>query len=100
MSFTINVHELFLLDVAQARLYYEAISFSTSDKFDHAFEKAYQALVQHPASYFNVSKTIRRLPVPNFPYQIIYTYRKQTISIWCLHHASSNKTEWILRSKR
>ncbi len=99
MSFAVNVHELFWLDVAEARIYYESISIHVADHFDEAFDRAYQKLIQNPEAYFNLPKNIRRIPINGFPYQIIYTFKDQVIFIWCLHHAVSNKRSWIKRRK-
>ena len=100
MSYEVNVHELFWLDIAEARIYYESVSFNVSDDFDDAFEAAYKNLTQNPKAYFNLSKNIRRISLYNFPYQIIYSFRRNIINIWCLHHAASNKKEWTKRSKK
>lgn len=99
MNYYISVHELFWIDVAEARIYYETVSVQIADRFDKAFDKAYKKLGQNPEAYFNLSKTLRRIRLSNFPYQIIYSFKSDTIHIWCLHHAASSKKEWSKRRK-
>ena len=48
MSFTVNAHELFWLDLAEVRIYYESVSFDLGDRFYEAFmEKDIHALSDH-----------------------------------------------------
>lgn len=100
MNYEVNVHELFWLDVAEARVYYESVSYNVADHFDEEFDITYKELCRNPEAYLNLSNNIRRIPIQNFPYQIIYSFKKSTISIWCLHHAFSNKKEWVQRSRK
>ena len=99
MSFAVNVHKLFWLDVAEARSYYECVSVAVADKFETAFLTAYQDIQRNPEAFFNISKNIRRIQVPGFPYQIVYSFKRNTVYILCLHPGRSDKKEWNRRNK-
>ncbi len=99
MSFAVNVHRLFWLDISEAKNYYDSVSANASDNFDEAFDIAYKGLEQNLDAYFKLLRHIRRIPVPRFPYQIVYAFKNKTIYILCLHHTASNKKEWKKRSK-
>ncbi len=100
MSYEVNVHELFWVDIAKTRIYYESVSFDVADDFDRVFDDAYKNLQRNPKAYFNLSKSVRRIQLHHFPYQIIYSFKENRIYTLCLHHAESDKKEWKKRSKR
>ena len=99
MSFAVNVHKLFWLDIAEARNYYEFVSIHVANKFETAFLSAYGNIQHNLEAFFNLSESIRRIQGSGFPYQIAYSFKKNTIYILSLHPNRSNKKEWSKRNK-
>ena len=58
------------------------------------FDKCIAALERNPLHTFNVTRRVRRIAVPRFPYNIYYTIRLQKVFIHVIMHQYRNPEVW------
>ena len=92
MPYNLTFSELIQKQIEEALSYYDALSISLSLKFEENLFTVYDSLRQHPYNYFNLNKRFRRINLPDFPYQIIYTIieKDNEIFVAALFHQHVN----------
>jgi toxin ParE1/3/4 len=61
------------------------------------FEECIAAIERNPFHTFNVTRRVRRIAVPRFPYNIYYTVRMNKVFIHVIMHQYRNPEEWQKR---
>ncbi len=69
---TIGFHPLANQELTEAGRFYEARAEGLGSRFLDAAERAVHLLEAHPELGRPLSKSIRGLPVPQFPYTVVY----------------------------
>lgn len=93
------VHDLFWEDTKQALTYYKGVSPEISERFSRILLETLTKVQLQPENYFNLSKKYRRIRLVKFPYQIIYSFKNNRITILELKHESSRSREYTKRGK-
>ncbi len=66
-------------------------------EFLMSFESSLNLLAENPFAFFNVTKTVRRIAVKRFPYNVYYSVVDKTLTIHLIMHQHKNPQEWQMR---
>ncbi len=94
----LEFHPLVSDDVIKAASFYQDVSHETFTHFKEDLFETYSTLKATPSHYFVLikSRQIRRIPLKNFPYSIIYTIKKDAVLVLALKH-NKQKEAWRKR---
>jgi toxin ParE1/3/4 len=87
-------------ELAEAAAWYEDRRFGLGDDFYDAYERALGAIAEAPSRWPRVAKIaddVRRVPMHDFPYLVIYTVRERDVLIVALAHMKRRPGYWRRR---
>ena len=89
---TIRFHEKVLFDFTESYDYYEEQSKGLGERFVTEADKIINLIQKHPIKARIIKGNYRAVNIPDFPFQIIYSYNKvmNRISVSALHHTSKH----------
>ena len=89
---TIRFHKKALLDFTESYDYYEEQSKGLGERFVTEADKIISLIQKHPLRARIIKANYRIVNIPDFPFQIIYTYNKalNRISLTAIHHAAKH----------
>jgi plasmid stabilization system protein ParE len=87
MAFEILIKPIVWFDLEEAITWYENESPGLGKRFFKSFVDAKENIVAHPTAYINVTPTVKRILLKNFPYKLFYTIAENTIYIIGVAHA-------------
>lgn len=77
-------------DIAQAYRWYENHRLGLGDDFLLCLEAALSVIAARPRSFLEIRKSVRRILIKRFPYQIIFVDRTDKILVIGVFHSSRN----------
>ena len=84
-------------DLVQAYAWYEQQRIGLGEDFLSCVDACVQATLRNPESHRTVQGNYRRALVRRFPYAIFYEYVRDTVTVYCVFHASRDPDKWRKR---
>jgi plasmid stabilization system protein ParE len=81
-------------DIGDAYDWYEGRSPSLGEEVLRAVEACVAAIARTPKAHQVIYKTYRRGVVRRFPYVVFYEEDGNTVTVYCVFHASQNPDKW------
>ncbi len=94
MISTVIFHETAELELIEAAEYYESIRKGLGMAFISEIERAIKQIRQHPDFAPVISKKIRRIVLPRFPYNILFSIKENSIQILAIAHQKRRPFYW------
>lgn len=94
---TIGFHPLANQELTEAGQFYEGRAEGLGSRFLDAAERVVQLLDAHPELGRPLSKTIRSLPVPEFPYAVVYRSEADRLFVVAIAHLRRRPKYWTGR---
>ena len=86
-----------VLDVAEARDWYDGRRVGLGMEFVAAFEQALLAIADHPMRFRVVLRDVRQALVRRFPYRVLYRIQGDRLVVIACFHASRDPRRWQRR---
>lgn len=87
-------------EVIEAVSWYEDKAPTLAARFAQQFRSTLAGIVEYPLQYQIVEDEIRRAPIADFPYGILYVASDDEIVILSCFHGRRDPDRWRERSKR
>jgi plasmid stabilization system protein ParE len=84
-------------DISDGYEWYEDQSPGLGEEFLRAVDACISAIARSPKAHQAVYKTYRRGVVRKFPYVVFYEEDGNTVTIYCVFHASQDPDKWRKR---
>ncbi len=84
-------------DIDEIFKWYEKQREGLGFEFLISLDNSFEGLAGNPYTCFNVSKTIRRVAITRFPYNVYYSIEVDIIAIHVIMHQHQNPEEWQMR---
>ena len=84
-------------DIAEAYAWYEARRAGLGEDFLSCVDACIQAIRRTPEMHAIVHETYRRGLVRRFPYAVFYEHVRDTVTVYCVFHASRDPQKWRQR---
>src|SRR4051794_27640987 len=84
-------------DLEEAYAWYEARRPGLGENFLTTVDARIQQIARLPEASPLVHKNYRRAVVRKYPYVIFYEYENDTVTVYCVFHASQDPEKWRLR---
>lgn len=91
-------HPLFATDLSNACAYYDSIANALGDRFRTNVRHAIQKVVERPASFGRIGGDFRGATVERFPYVVVFTIDRGSLTFFGIRHAASNRDAWFERT--
>ena len=95
---TTRLHRLAFQELLDAAAFYDEQSPGLGAEFLAAVQDAFDLLDRHPKAAPLVAEHARRLVMPRFPYNIIYSLVGREILILAIAHQSRSPSYWLGRT--
>lgn len=94
---TVGFHPIADQELTEAGRFYEGRAEGLGSRFLDAAERAVQLLEVHPELGRPLSKSIRGLPVPQFPYTVVYRIESDRLFVVAVAHFRRRPKYWTGR---
>ena len=95
---SLEVHPSALLEVEEARKYYEDYSPDLARLYLDEIDAAIEKIIQSPKGWLNYRYGTKRFLVHRFPFAVIYRVTNDSIQIVAVAHLSRRPFYWIERT--
>lgn len=99
MAYNIKFLELALLELDDAKEYYEYQQKDLGLRFLHNVQKSVNLIKEYPTAWHPLTSRTRRCLVKDFPYGIVYQIRNNEILIIAVVNLHRKPNYWIDRLK-
>lgn len=81
-------------EAQEAYDWYEAQSKGTGERLIAELDEHIAFLLKHPTGYPKWRSIFRKVTLKHFPYQVIYRFEKDTITVFSIFHGNRNPSQW------
>ena len=85
------------LELAEAVAYYDDKIYGHGERFLFAVMKTEEYLLEYPEMYPIIHREVRRAPIPNFPYSVLYQIDSNEIIVLAIMYQGRRPDYWYDR---
>lgn len=94
---TESYHPLVADDLVDACRYFDAMGSQVGNRFRKQVRESIAAINERPESFGRIGSDYRGALVQGFPYVIVFIEENQTVTIYGIRHAASDRGDWFAR---
>ena len=91
-------HPLVVKDVAASVAHYDNISLDLGNRFRASIRDRIEAITARPDSFGVIHEQCRAAMLDRFPYVVLFEHEKETVTVFGIFHAASDRDGWFERS--